>query len=417
MGLLMDQTKLDEVINKYRNWSLKVLSDLISIPTVNPPGLNYGEFVEYVKNILYDLGMKVDVIKVPKDIVAKYYPDYADYPRYILIARTGSKKPVVHFNGHYDVVPPGTGWDTDPFKPVIKDGKIYGRGASDMKGGIVAFLLAIRVFNELFNDFNGSLEVVLVPDEEIGSLTGTHYMLENNLVMPTYAIISEPSGEDNLWIGHRGALRAYVEVYGKQAHGSTPWLGINAFEYMVRVAEKFINEYTRMIESKVSSYAYDDPRGARPSITLGGKVLGGNKENVVPGYCAFSIDRRLIVEETIEEVENELKDFINKIQEEFSNVRLNLKITGKKPPAVTDPKGRLVSTVSNSIKKVLKKDPRVTECVGGLDTHFYASKNIEVVTYGPGPVSTAHAANEYLNINELFNVAKVYVLTMKELLS
>ncbi len=413
----MDQAKLDEVINKYRSWSLKVLSDLISIPTVNPPGLNYAKFVEYVKNLLYDLGMKVDIIEVPKNIVAKYYPDCADYPRYILIARTGTKRPVLHFNGHYDVVPPGTGWNTDPFKPVIKDGRIYGRGAADMKGGILAFLLAIRVFNELFNDYNGSLEVALVPDEEIGSLTGTYYMLENNLAMPTYAIISEPSGESNLWIGHRGALRAYIEVYGKQAHGSTPWLGVNAFEYMVRVAEKFISEYTRMIKSKVSRYAYDDPRGARPSITLGGKVLGGDKENIVPGYCAFSIDRRLIVEETIEEVENELKDFISNMQREFSIVKLNFKIISKKPPAVTDPKGRLVSTVSNIIKNVLKKDPSITVCVGGLDTHYYSSKNIEVITYGPGPVSTAHAANEYLNISELFNVAKVYVQTMRELLS
>ncbi len=414
---MSSSSRLLELIDGYRDWVIDILSKLVSIPTVNPPGRNFKEFVDYAESLLKELGMDVRVYEVPKDVVAKHYPEYADYPRYILIARVGNGEPVLHFNGHYDVVPPGSGWERDPFKPYVEGDRLYGRGAVDMKGGIAASILATRAFTEAFEDFKGSIEIALVPDEEIGGVTGTGYLVEKELSRPTYVIISEPSGVDNVWIGHKGAIWAYVEVYGKQAHGSSPWLGTNAFEYMVKVAERFMSEYIRSLEGRVSKYEYDDPKGAKPTVTLGGEVKGGAKINIVPGYYAFSIDRRLIVEEDPGQVEEELKGFVSNLQREFPEVKLDLRIASKLPPSVTSPDSKLVKEAAEAIKEVLGKEPKVSICVGGLDSHFYSGKGIDVITYGPGPLNNAHVADEYVLLSEVLSVAKIYASIMRKLLA
>ncbi len=408
--------KLSANVDKNIEWAISVLKKFIEIPTVNPPGEKYGEFASKASKVLEDLGFSVEVHEVPKSVVEKYYPEYADHPRYIVIGRLGGGKPTIQFNGHYDVVPPGAGWSMDPFKPVIRKGRVYGRGSVDMKGGIVASLLAIKAFTESFKEFEGTIEVALVPDEEIGGESGTGYLVRSGLSKPDYVVIAEPSGSDRVWFGHRGAFWFYVEVYGKQAHGSTPWLGVNAFEGMVRVAEKFMREYGIKIGSKESKYSYDDPRGAKPTITIGGEVRGGAKINIVPGYYAFSVDRRLIVEESIEEVEKEVMEFIEKIRGEFPKLKINVKVVNKLQPALTDPESELVKILTESINEVLSVKPKLTVCLGGLDMKFYSEKGVQAVTYGPGPLTLAHQANEYLDIEEFTKVSKVYAHILKKML-
>ena len=403
-------------IDKHLEWAISVLKKFIEIPTVNPPGERYGDFVSEASKVLEELGFSVETHEVPKSVVEKYYPEYADYPRYIVIGRLGGGRPTIQFNGHYDVVPPGAGWSTDPFKLTIKEGRLYGRGSVDMKGGIAASLLAIKAFTESFKEFEGTVEVALVPDEEIGGESGTGYLVRSGLSKPDYVVIAEPSGSDRVWFGHRGALWFYVEVYGKQAHGSAPWLGVNAFEGMVRVAEKFMREYSVKIGSKESKYSYDDPRGAKPTITVGGEVRGGAKINIVPGYYAFSVDRRLIVEESVEEVEKEVMEFIENIRREFPELKINVKVVNRLQPALTDPESELVKVLSESISEVLGVKPKLTVCLGGLDMRFYSEKGIQVVTYGPGPLSLAHQADEYLEIEEFTKVSKVYAHMLEKIL-
>jgi len=406
-----------DIVDREIEWGINVLKKFIEIPTVNPPGKNYKEFVEAASKVLKEIGMSVEIHEVPKDVVSKYYPDYVEYPRYILLARLGTGSPVIQFNGHYDVVPEGSGWSKDPFKPVVENGRLYGRGSVDMKGGIVAAIVAVKAFKEAYKEFNGAIEIALVPDEEIGGETGTGYLVREGLSKPNYVIIGEPSGSEIVWIGHRGALWFFVEVYGKQAHGSTPWLGVNAFEYMVKVAEKFMKDYKDIIERKSSKYTYDDPRGAKPTITIGGEVRGGAKTNIVPGYYAFSVDRRLIVEESPDEVEKEVKNLINEIKKELPpEVKVELKVTGKLPPAMTSPESPLVRALLRSAEKVLGSKPRTTVCLGGLDMRYYTEVGIDTVTYGPGPMHVAHQADEYISIDEFTKIAKIYALLLENIL-
>jgi succinyl-diaminopimelate desuccinylase len=409
---------MSEVVGKAIDWGVKVLKDMISIPTVNPPGERYEDFARYSKEVLEHLGFRVEVVRVPDDYVKRFYPDYASYPRYIVLARLGEGKPVLQFNGHYDVVPPGSGWSKKPFDPVIEDGKVFGRGADDMKGGIAAFLAAIKAFTESGKRFKGSVEVALVPDEEIGGETGTGYLVRELRSRPDYVVIAEPSSSETIWIGHKGAVWAIVEVFGRQAHGSAPWLGVNAFEYMVILAHRLMNEYKPLLDSRRSSYEYDDPRGAKPTITIGGEVRGSVKVNVVPGYYAFSIDRRVTPEERVEDVEKEIIDFVKKASADFPpDVKVDVKIVNRLPPALTDPSSHLVKVAKEATKEVIGKEPRATVCLGGLDMRYYTEVGISTITYGPGVLGAAHMADEYLTLSEFERMVKIYYRIMEKLLT
>lgn len=389
--------------------AVSLLGKLVSIPTVNPPGERYTDFVDFAERYFKSLGLDTEVVEVPKAEVAKHCPECTEYPRPILLARVG--EPKIHFNGHYDVVPPGPleSWKvTKPFEPMYKDGKLYGRGAVDMKGGLAAIMLAVeKAVGAGLKDF----EISFVPDEEIGGETGAGYLARSGKVKAPWVVIAEGSGEDNIWIGHRGLVWFLVEVFGKQAHGSTPWLGLNAFEGAVYIANR-LQEYIRSASSRVSKYEFDDPRGASPTVTMGGEVRGSVKTNVVPGYFAFSVDRRVIPEESLESVRKEFLEFVESVSKEIPH-RIEIKVVNMSEAVVVEPTHPLVETLSSAVESVLGRRPRKTVCIGGLDARFFVKTGIPAVTYGPGPIGVAHAPDEYVEIRQVTDVAEVYFNLIK----
>jgi len=396
--------KVDELHEYY----IKLLKDMVSIATVVPPGENYKEFVDYGKEVLKELGMEVSVVEVPRDYLEKHIPEMKDHPRYILLGRLrGSSETTLHFNGHYDVVPPGTGWKTDPFKPVEANGKLYGRGASDMKGGIVSILTAIKALVESGVEINGTLEVSMTPDEEIGGMCGANYMLEAGLTKPNYCIIAEPSGYDRIWIGHKGSLWGEIVVYGKTAHASTPWLGVNAFEKMVKLANKLIEQLKPKVESKVTKYETDVPEGKRATIVLGSIVKGGVKINVVPDKVIFQFDRRVLPEEDFENVIKEVEEVLGEAKKEDPELKAEFKVLFKAKPAAISPQSKLALAMKEAVREVIGREPRLTLSTGFLDARFFVEKGIETLTYGPGDLSQAHVANEYIELSKIPLVSKV----------
>jgi succinyl-diaminopimelate desuccinylase len=404
------------------NYLVSVLKELISVPTVNPPGEKYEEMASVLERVLDDLGLSVEIIRVPDDIVVKYYPWAKGYPRFIVIARLGSGRPVLHFNGHYDVVPPGQGWSVDPFKPVIKDGKIYGRGSSDMKGGIAAVIAAVKaLIDEGWRPEKGSIELAFTPDEEVGGETGVLYMLEKGLARPDYVIVAEPTTSSRIWIGSRGVVWARVKIHGKQAHGSAPWLGKNAFEAMSEIAVWLRRNYIPRLKERKTDLPMDDPRAAHPTLTMGGEVHGGAKTNIVPGYYEFSLDRRLIPGESPDDVAKELKEAVMRAARDTGilseGFRVEVEVQGKASAVWVDPKHPFVEKLVSVIREVLGVEPARTICIGGLDTRYYQERGIAALTYGPGALDVAHMPDEYAPISELVNVAKVYGVLAKTLLS
>ncbi len=407
----MDREKILSRVDELRDWTVQLLMDMVKIPTVSPRGEGYGELVEILSKALAEQGLEVIVHRVPQDLVDKKCPPEArGNPRYIVMVRLGSGSPVLHFNGHYDVVPGGSGWTvTEPFKPVVKEGRIYGRGTTDMKGGLASMAAAMVALSRFEGELGMTVEAVFVPDEEIGGECGTGYLVEKGLSKPDYVVVAEPSGASRMWIGHKGAVWAEIVVEGKPAHGSTPWLGVNAFEGMVEVARRFIEELKPRVESRKSKYTYDMPGGEKATMMIGGKVRGGDKVNQVPGVASFSIDRRVIPEESAEEAWREIEEFTRRVAEE-TGIKATAKLIHTMNAVVTEPDTPLVRAASAAAREVLGSEPEKTVCIGGLDLRYYVERGVQGISYGPGVSGTAHAPDEYVEIRDLVDFAKMYAL-------
>lgn len=400
-------------INELHKITLDILLESLKYPTVI--GQSYEDIVDFYAEKLSEYGINVTVHRVPDDYSSRVLKPHhrPDKPRYILIARVGSGKRILQFNGHYDVVEPGEGWKTNPFDPVIEGGKVYGRGASDMKGGIAA-ILSTMIYFASTSDPSITVEAVLVPDEEIGGLTGTGYLVNELGSKPDWVIIAEPSGIDNIYIGHRGTVWSIVKVFGQQAHGSTPWKGDNAFLKMVDLAKAFYEAYVRQLSTKRSAYVYEDENASIPSVNLGGLLLSPGSINIVPGVAGFSIDRRLIVEERAGDVVEEMTKLLENLSTKLG-IRAELEVVEKSDPAIVSPSSTIVEILERSIKEIRGVTPRKTICVGGLDMKYYVWKNIEAVAYGPGSVDQAHRVNEYIEIANLYAAINIYIDLVRRL--
>lgn len=391
----------------------KVLFESIKYKSIL--GEVYEDIVDYYREFLSNYGVHVTIHRVPSEYVKKYLPLQfnPDKPRYILFARVGYGDRVLQFNGHYDVVPPGEGWTTPPFEPVVVNGKLYGRGASDMKGGVAAILATLVHFAQT-REPEIVLEAALVPDEEVGGVTGTGYLVRELGSRPDWAIIAEPSGISNIYVGHRGNIWFFVKIRGKQAHGSTPWLGDNAFEKMIVYAKSFVEEYRKILESRVSKYKYEDPKASKPTITPGGVLISPGAINIVPGLCGFSVDRRLIVEETVEEVMEEVERLIEELSNKMG-IDAEIEVVDKSNPVYVPEDLEIVRVLKKSISGVIGKEPQLVVCTGGLDLKYYAEKGIPAIAYGPGIPEIAHKPDEYIEIEHLSKAIEVYIETVKGL--
>jgi succinyl-diaminopimelate desuccinylase len=393
---------------------------MLSIATVIPPGQNYTRFSDYTSELMKSLGMNVRVEKVPRHEVLRYYPDYVNSPRYIILGRIGHGPPVLHFNGHYDVVPAGEGWSHDPFSSRSFGDLVYGRGAADMKGGIASILLAIKTLvHSSSKKMKGTIEVSFTPDEEIGGHTGVEYMLAKHLSKPNYVLIAEPTGIDKILVGHKGAFQALVEIYGKSAHGSMPWTGKNTFDAMTRFAAVFRKRYSAMIRGRISDLRYSDRKSKRPTFMLGGILRGGSQQNLIPSYSAFSVDRRLIPEENIVRVQREFVRCVNTVKCKVlgSDFKLTLKILNKVKPAAISPKSELVLTVERVIRSVSGKYPKLEMAVGTMDIGHFINRGIQAVAYGPGQLYQAHVADEHISMRDVVLVSQVYKVLAEECLT
>ncbi len=388
-------------------------SDLIRIPTVNPPGENYPEICELLAKKMDEAGLEVEMVKVPKQKLKELN---LELPRINVIGtfKGSLSKPVFHLSGHYDVVPAGEGWTVEPFNPRFVDGRLYGRGSSDMKGALAAMVIAVKAIKDSGVDLKGSLVVSVTPDEETGGLTGVGYLVENNLLKGDGAILGEPSGIEKICVAHKGTLWMKIATLGKAAHASIPHLGVNSVEKAAKIIvelqklkEKFKHRITNVPMEEISK---------TPTINIGGVIQGGIKINIVPDRCSFTLDRRFIPEETLEEVEKEILTTIESLKKEDPELKVETEILLRAEAAYTSPNEKVCLFLKESIKEVLGKLPTVTGLTGVTDMRFL-NKVMPTVIYGPGTMEKAHTPDEYVVVDHLVASAKVYALTALKFLT
>jgi succinyl-diaminopimelate desuccinylase len=262
---------------------LGYLKDLVRMPTVNPPGAHYQELCEYAMERLRQMDCEVDLVYVPQTHENDLYPFGKGHPRMSLVGRyrkSRAERPGLHLSGHYDVVPAGTSWRRDPFRPEEEDGRLYGLGTSDMKGGIASIMGVVQALHETNTTLRHGLTFSFTPDEETGGLAGMGYLVKQGIIRADYGIITEPSQPHFVRIGHRGVLWVEVVTKGKTAHASMPYRGINAFKKLVRVAQG-LEELERELEGKVTAAPVMAEQEKHPTICIGSVVICVVKTYVV----------------------------------------------------------------------------------------------------------------------------------------
>lgn len=387
---------------------IRLTEEFVNVPTVNPPGEHYVEMAELIAKRLEELGFAVELVNVPESKLREFG---LQLPRVNVIGRLEGVGggPTLVFNGHYDVVPAGTGWVSDPFKAIVREGKIYGRGTSDMKAAFAAMMIAVKAIKKVGLRLKGDLVFTATPDEETGGHTGAEYIVKNGLVRGNACIIGEPTEPDKVCVAHKGVLWLEVTTYGRSAHASMPHLGINAVEKMAKVIISFEKLKTTLSKRKTKAPMPEEVRS--PTIMVGGVIQGGVKINVVPDKCTVTIDRRLIPEENFDQAEKEILDLLNDLMREDPELRIEVRVLERAAPAYTPVEEKIVQVLTQSIRNVYGREPIISGLAGFTDMRFF-NQLMPSVLYGPGSMTQAHVANEFVAINDLINAAKVYALTL-----
>jgi len=404
-----DQHSIKQYLQEHQEEMVEMTQRLCSLATENPPGHHFEECVDYLEEIMRARGFATQKVRVPLEYQKKYLPpELWDKPRFNLISRwdTGGSK-ILHFNSHYDVVPATEGWKTDPFAPVIRGQRLFGRGTSDMKGCLVASIFAAQALRDLKLRPVWNLEFSFTADEEIGGECGAGFLVKNKIVQPDAAIVCEGGAGDSIMIGHRGVLWADIHVHGVPAHGSNPGAGINAFERGIRLAGRFLEYHQRCLE-RVTQHEMDKPHSRRPSMTLGGVSGGGSKVNTIPGWFHFTIDRRLIPEERVASVIREFQAILREAKRQDKTLKAEMKILTGFDAALTDPDSSLCRAACQAVRAVTGKIPNPRIFGAFTDLHFFTNQ-ARCPTIGYGVEGNGiHGHQEYLVIPSLVKTARVY---------
>ncbi|MGO4451066.1 acetylornithine deacetylase/succinyl-diaminopimelate desuccinylase family protein [Phyllobacterium sp. TAF24] len=420
----MDE-KLSRAIEKRRDDLVALTRDLIRFPTVNPPGEAYTPCAEYIAQRLKKSGFETQLIR------GEGTPGDTDrYPRTNVIARFDGRThgQTVHFNSHIDVVDTGEGWTVDPFEGVVKDGKVYGRGACDMKGGLAASIIAAEAFLEVYPDFAGSIEISGTVDEESGGFGGVAYLASKGFFSKPrvdHVIIPEPLNKDRICLGHRGVWWAEIETKGEIAHGSMPFLGDCAVRHMGAVLDAFEKELFPALDKKQTRMPVV-PEGAKRSTMNINSIHGGQTDDYsglpspnVPDSCRLIIDRRFLLEEDIAEVKREVTSILDRLQWERPKFHYNIRDIMEVQPLMTERDAPVVTAVAQGIRDIFGKEPEYVISPGTYDQKHIARIGLlhDCIAYGPGILDLAHRPDEYVGIEDMIESAKVMALGLKVLLS
>lgn len=406
--------KIYNLINNYidckSNYAINLTKKLVRIPTVNPPGENYEEIVDILQRELRRIGLSTKRITTPQSELKKF--NIAGGSRRInLIAdwRTNSRK-TLHINGHYDVVPAVGSWKFPPFKGIVRNGRLYGRGAEDMKGTITAMILAVSALKSLKYIPKVNIQISFTPDEELGGMTGFGWLVKNGLVKADYGI-SEGYASTCVSCGNKGILWVKVESLGKSAHASIPYKGINSFDGLLKAGMAFKKLESR-IKKRKTRFKMKRRQDRFSTMVIGGESEGGEKVNIVPSRSTFSIDRRLIPEESLNGAKRELKHILKYCAKRNGECRFNMKILAQDGAVAVDPNEEICRAIGDSVKKVLKSDAQFYIMPGGTDMRYLIKKGIPSVGYSVRGGESWHSDNEFVYVKSILNTARIYALTI-----
>ena len=394
---------------------------MIRVPTVNPPGEGYRECAELIAAELERCRFEVQLLP------AEGRPEHtAAHPRVNVVGRRDGKRPRprVHLNGHFDVVPAGAGWTVDPFGGVVRDGRIYGRGACDMKAGIAAALYAAEAIRRSGVELNGSIDVSATVDEESGGFAGVAWLAESGRLTSAntdHVIIPEPLYVDRICIGHRGVYWFEITTHGRIAHGSMPFHGVNAIDHMGMVLERMRREIVPALPQRTTAMPVQPIEARHPTLNVngvhGGQPVDGFQTPCVADACRAVFDRRFLIEEGFEATRAEISSLLERLARDIPSFRYELRDLMVVHPVQTPDGSPLVASLDRNLRKVLGRSGGLIASPGTYD-HKHVTRIggiADCVAYGPGILDLAHQPDEWCGVDDLINATKVIALTLLDL--
>ena len=404
------EKKIISKIRSNRKDLIDLCSDLLKSKNENPPG-DMTEISGFVRDYLGEFGCEYQVVEPQKGRIS-------------VLSHLGEEEgPHLVLNGHMDVVPAGdmSRWSFDPYGGEVRDGFLYGRGASDMKCGLAAMMFSFRTVAELDIPLRSRVTLMVVPDEETGSAYGTRHLLENKIVTGDACIIGEPTGSDLVEIGQKGSVGGMIRISGSPIHSSlSPIRGDSAIMKVAKLLPKLMElhevefptppEIRDVVEDNKALYRELEGAGAERMLTHAsvnfGVINGGTKSNVVAESCECTLDMRIPQGASHAEVMRMLRDAVDESKIEG----VTLDIRGRDAFYIS-PEEHIVKVVGGSVEKALGRSPRLFIQWACSDVAAFHQKGIPTVQYGPHG-SGIHGYDEKIKVETVEDAAKVYSLSI-----
>ncbi len=400
---------------------IDILRRIIAVDTSVPPGENYGKLLDVVEPEFEKFGFKNKRVIVPKKIVEEM-PWPLSGKRENLVASLSNDKPKASVYAHMDVVPVDEPWERDPFGGEVIDGKVYGRGAVDMKGSIACFLGAMKTLHDLKIEPKFSIDCLLCTDEEIGMYPGARYLAEqgyfsNHLVwLELGASIPGISLET---LGTAGCIRIDILGKGKSCHSGMNFLGVNAVEEMIPILNELM-ALKKEVEARLSRVpAFPQPEAPSDKLTPMFNlaiIQGGTKENIVPGECRLTINRRYIVDEKYEDVISEIHEAVARGRKNSKLLDVQTDVCHMYPPVEIDPNSPAAVRAREAKKAVHGELAVISGAIAGSSDLGFVSEILkpqkpEVAIFGNVRADNilAHCADEFTHIEDLASMTRELV--------
>lgn len=374
------------MINKKRLVALT--QNLIRIDSQNPPG-NEVKIADFIKKDLISIGLDIKI--------HTFKPNRPNVIATLRGSAPDAKKESILISPHMDTVPTGKGWSVDPFGGLIKNGRIYGRGATDDKGNLACCMEVLRSLVE--EDFAPKKNIVLAAtaDEETGSHQGIVPLLKKKILKNKMALIMD-SDDFRAIVAQKGLIHSRIQISGKKAHGAYNWRGVNAIEIAGRVIGHLKNHH----------FAFKKHRFLHaPTVNIG-TITGGDKVNIVADFCEFSADIRYLPGMNPKDILNQVRKLVEK-----ETTKYTIKIDDLQYPYEINDGHLLVKLFLKSCRK-LKLKAGLMGSEGATVISFFKKAGIPAIATGFGTSETAHITDEHVKIDDLYNGSRVLEDFLKE---
>ncbi|RPE01190.1 M20 family peptidase [Candidatus Pantoea deserta] len=364
------------------------LATLVAINTENPPGQE-RQAAECVAGWLRAAGFDLS------------FSEYAPGRTNVIAVLQNGAGPCFAFNTHLDTVPAGDGWSSDPFILTEREGRLYGRGACDAKGPLIAMVEALRLLAQQPQRWSGTLMGVFTADEEVAS-EGAKFYVSDAPPAIDFAVIGEPTSNAT-FSAHKGSLRPRVRVKGVTAHSGTPELGVNAIYQSAKLLGLIEASHHEQVRCRCHALV------GNASLTVT-RIHGGHADNVVPDSCELLLDRRMVPGEDESAVKAELQQLLDHARDASG---VDAEIVAWQPTTggatETDSSEAIVRHSLAACRRHGQAEPGPFGFQGGCDLVHFRALGAKGVVIGPGSLAVAHKPDEFVPVDEFIAAAAIYL--------